>query len=146
MSAIANSGLVAVLINVVSWVGGVLGLSLDEMLLLISLLAGVWLFLIRARMQIAMLRMRKSKGSSPIQQLLQGPAVVQPQAVVDVVDVDPDLADLADLDTLTSDDTLADPPGPPLVRQVSAVASGGWAGRSSSLADTDDALATVSLA
>jgi hypothetical protein len=135
MSALANSGVVAALIKGVSWVAGVLGLSLDEMLLLISLLVGMWLFLIRARMQMAMLRMRKPQGSSPIPQLLQGPAVVQPPAVVDVVDVDPDLADMADLDTLTSDDTLADAPDPPRVRQVSAVANGGWAGRGASLDD-----------
>ena len=135
MSALASSGLVAALIKGVSWVAGVWGLSLDELLLLISLLAGVWLFLMRARMQMAMLRLRRPRGGSPSPLLLPGPAL-PPQTAVDVMDVAPDLDDQDTLDPLTD---------PPLLRQVSAVASGGWAGRGSSLAAADDALANVSV-
>jgi hypothetical protein len=127
MSALANSGVVAVLIKGVSWVAGVLGMSLDELLLLISLLVGMWLFLIRARLQVSLLQLRRARGDRPGPAWLPGPALPSPVAV-DVGDGAPDLG--AD-----PHEPLTDLSAPPLVRQVSAVANGGWAGRGASLDD-----------
>jgi hypothetical protein len=95
------------LIAGLTWIGGILGLELFEMLVLLAAISGTWLFLLRAQMYVALAQSRKRHQRKQRQQ--QGsPDQKQQQATTD--DVKPTSPALATADADDDDD-------PPLLRQ-----------------------------
>ena len=91
------------LIAGLTWIGGLLGLELFDMLMLLAAIAGTWLFLLRARMYVGLAQSRKRYQRK--QRRRQGPQdQKQQQATDDAHSATPILA------TADADDDDDDPP------------------------------------
>jgi predicted lipid-binding transport protein (Tim44 family) len=91
------------LIAGLTWIGGLVGLELFDMLVLLAAIGGTWLFLLRARMYVGLAQSRKRY---PRKQRRQGPQDQKQQQATtdDAKSVSPVLA------TADADDAADDPP------------------------------------